>query len=146
MSIRPNILIETMVSESAFNGARHLNLFALQHFGLTRADIFVENESKWTDGLNFDWDRRHYFRGYFEMLRVLGWMNGEDGIDVTCHGWDQYFFCVTADLKEASQRSRNTTIGNMVTVDFKFKASLTENVRILCYSMTTLSVQLNNCV
>ena len=60
MSIRPNILIVTMVSESAYNGARHLNPFAFQHFGLTRADIFVENESVWTDGLNFDWELGHY--------------------------------------------------------------------------------------
>ena len=68
------------------------------------------------------------------MLHVLGWMNSDDGIDVTRHGWDQCFFCVTTDLKEASQRSHNTPIGNMVTVDFKFKVPLPENVRILCYS------------
>ena len=131
--LRPNLLIMTLISETAYNRARHLNPFSFKYYGLTRADIFVENEAVWTDGLQFNWDRGHYLRGYHEMLTVLGYMNSDDGIDITRHGWDQTFFCICADLKEASHRSRNTSVGNMVTVDFKFRAPLAENIRILCY-------------
>ena len=77
------------------------------------------------------------------MLSVLGYMNNDDGIDITRHGWDQTFFCVCVNLKEASQRSCNTTVGNMVSVDFKFKAPLPENIRILCYSMYDNECRIN---
>ena len=35
MSLRPNLLIITLISETAYKGARHLNPFSFKHYGLT---------------------------------------------------------------------------------------------------------------
>ena len=51
MTLRPKLLIMTLISETAYNGAKHLNPFSFKHYGLTRADIYVENEAVWADGL-----------------------------------------------------------------------------------------------
>ena len=133
MTLRPKILIMTLISETAYNGARHLNPFAFKHYGLTRADISVENEAVWPDGLQFDWDNGLYLHGFHQMNDVLGYNNSDDGLDITRNGWDQSFFCVCADLSTTSQRNK-TGAGNSVTVEFKFNKPLTENIRVLCYS------------
>ena len=105
-----------MVSEIAYNGLKKLNPFKFQHFGLEKVNILNDGQTVWEDGLSFDWAQGFYLRGYFEMQRVLDYMNSDNKIDVTCHAWDQSFFSICVNLKEAKNKSTTSELptGNVV--------------------------------
>lgn len=146
----PNLIIFTMVSSAAYNGAKNKNPFNFQHFNIQRFHLSVNGMQIPTQPIEFDYSNKSdgviSTRGYNTLFSGTGIHYYDKGHQITKDLYDSGYFMLAFDLTaDNSYNSLYTTLQNQGTVriEGKFSESLKEPITCLVYCEFDSTLQID---
>jgi hypothetical protein len=132
----PTFLCLAMINNSAFNGNRQLNSFALVHKSVTNVSIFVNAQEHKIGPLDFHSGEPYFARAYYDLFSSTGADKRSTPHMITPEMFSHGTFLVCKDLSPDS--SGNTAYANIpnngtVRIEIAFANGLTEALTIIVF-------------
>lgn len=135
-----------LVSNAAYNGQKSLNPFKFQHYNITSANVIVNSKSILAKPLEFNIARGQFLSGYWNLQNSLGFVNKNDGCDITLNEFDNGYFLLVFDLTPTlcNGMYMDPLETGIVDIELKFGTALPETVTVVIYSQYENMISINN--
>ena len=100
----PEKIAFTFVKSSAVVGDRKKNPFNYEHFNLTQFSLWLNGQIINGKPLVFDFKNNRYLDGYNSLIRSMGILGSNDGIDITREEYNNGYTIFLFDLSPSNSR------------------------------------------
>lgn len=143
----PRRVVIGLVEHAAVNGNYKLNPFNFQHFNLASLKLLIAGHAlPYRDGIELDYDKDNYIRGYNTLFKGVNGSTYENGNDISyadyAGGYALYAFNLTPDQCDSEHFSLAKT--GDVEIELKFREATKKPLTAVIYLEFDNMIQITN--